>query len=88
MLYYVNLNFLQEWVVFVSQKSTQIYAVMCDLFTWHFDLSAVGIFRGVDVYKRTVTTHSYSLPIGYKNWPLYDQLSIFFLFYWPHLALN
>ena len=27
------------------------------------------------------------LAIGDQIWPLYEQLSIFFLFYWPHLDL-
>ena len=42
--------------------------------------------RGLDFNKRTVTTHSHR--IGNKIWPLYEQLSIFFHFYWPHLGLN
>ena len=29
-----------------------------------------------------------AVAIGEKIWPLYEQLSIFFLFYWPHLGLN
>ena len=46
--------------------------------------------RGVDVYKRNVTTHfNYSLLyIGDKIWPLHEQLSIFFLIKWPRLGLN
>ena len=30
----------------------------------------------------------FQLGIGDKIWPQYEQLSIFFLFYWPHLGLD
>ena len=45
------------------------------------------LIRGVDVNKRTATTHSCSLLLGDKIWPLYEQLSIFLIFYWPHLGI-
>ena len=52
--------------------------------TWKLECA-----REVDVNKRTVTTHSCSLLyIGDNIWPLYGQLSMFYLFYWPHLSLN
>ena len=38
--------------------------------------------RGLDVNKRTITTHSCNL----LYWPQYEQLSLFYLFYWPHLG--
>ena len=44
--------------------------------------------KGVDVDKRTATNAFLQLSIRYKIWPLYEQLFIFFLFYWPHLGLN
>ena len=46
----------------------------------------LGIARGVDVNMRTDSM--LRLIIGDKIWPQYEQLSIFFLFFWPHLGLN
>ena len=48
-------------------------------------LDRVEFIRGVDVNKRTVTF--LQLGIGGIG-PLYEQLSIFILCYWPHLSLN
>ena len=47
-----------------------------------YEVGKVAETRGVDVNKRTVTTHSYNLPYGDK------QLSTFFLYFWPHLDLD
>ena len=46
-------------------------------------------YRGVDVNKRTVRGKFLQLVIGDKICHyMIEQLSIFFLLYWPHLGLN
>ena len=32
--------------------------------------------------------NSIQLAIGDEIWPLYEEVSIFFFFYWPHLGVN
>ena len=50
------------------------------------DKLPVGKCIEVDVNKRTATMHySCSLLTGDKIWPVDEQLSVFFLFYWPKL---
>ena len=51
-----------------------------------FSLSTI---RGVNLKKKENRNDAFQqLVKGDKIWPLYVQLSIFFLFYWPHLGLN
>ena len=51
------------------------------------DFGKQGPRRGVDVRKENRNDTFLQLAIGVKIWTLCEQLSIFFLFYWPHLGL-